>query len=265
MSGPGEPRRTQRQPGRLDAARVRPIGPWRPVEVFDRLGSTNDEVSARPQGWRVVVAERQDAGRGRLGRPWVTTPHTALAVSVLVPPPPSGVAWVPLLAGLAAHRAVAEVAGVAASLKWPNDLLVPDDGDRKLAGLLAQWHPEGVVVGLGVNVDAERADLPLETATSLRVAGAPGVDRGDLLTSWLTHLAALLGEDTGPSGRAASAYRSACATVGRAVTVHLPGAPVLRGTATGVDIHGRLVVHTRDGSTALSAGDVVHVRPGGDR
>ncbi|MGL5930224.1 MAG: biotin--[acetyl-CoA-carboxylase] ligase [Dermatophilaceae bacterium] len=264
MSGP-DPRRTSRPLSRLDPARVRPAGPWRPVEVFDRLGSTNDEVSARPRRWRVVVAEHQDAGRGRLGRAWSTTPRTALAVSVLVPAPPSGPAWVPLLAGLAAQRAVAEVAGVAASLKWPNDLLVPDDGDRKLAGLLAQWTPDGVVVGLGVNVDTDRADLPLDTATSLRAAGAPGVDRADLLTSWLTHLAALLDEDTGPGGPSSSAYRAACGTVGRPVEVHLPAARVLRGTATGVDADGRLVLRTRDGTTtALSAGDVVHVRPGGD-
>ncbi|MGL5816029.1 MAG: biotin--[acetyl-CoA-carboxylase] ligase [Phycicoccus sp.] len=264
MSGPGDPRPARQLPDRLDPARVRPVGPWRPAEVFDRLGSTNDEVSARPQPWRVVVAERQDAGRGRLGRPWSTTPGTALAVSVLVPAPPSGAAWAPLLAGLAAHRAVAEVAGVAASLKWPNDLLVPHAGDRKLAGLLAEWRPEGVVVGLGVNVDTDRADLPLHTATSLRAAGAPGVDRADLLTCWLTQLAALLDGDTGPGGPSASAYRAACATVGRAVEVHLPAADILRGTATGVDVHGRLVLRTRDGTTtALSAGDVVHVRPGG--
>ncbi|MGL4744372.1 MAG: biotin--[acetyl-CoA-carboxylase] ligase [Dermatophilaceae bacterium] len=267
MSGVGDRDRAEPQPNRLlrlDPARVRPAGPWRRAEVFDRLGSTNDEVAARPRLWRVVVAERQDAGRGRLGRPWSTTPGTALAVSVLVPVPRCGAAWVPLFAGLAARRAVAAVAGVPASLKWPNDLLVPDDGDRKVAGLLATWHPDGVVVGLGVNVDTDRADLPLDTATSLRAAGAPGVDRADLLTSWLTHLAALLDGDTGPAGPSSSAYRAACATVGRVVEVHLPAAPVLRGTATGVDAEGRLVLRSRDGTTtALAAGDVVHVRPGG--
>ncbi|MGL5861680.1 MAG: biotin--[acetyl-CoA-carboxylase] ligase [Phycicoccus sp.] len=265
MSGPGDLRPVRRQPGRLDAARVRPVGPWRPVEVFDRLGSTNDEVSARPRLWRVVVAESQDAGRGRLGRRWATMPGTSLAVSVLVPVPPSGAAWVPLLAGLAAHRAVAEVARLAASLKWPNDLLVPHDGDRKLAGLLAEWRPEGVVVGLGINVETDRADLPLDTATSLRAAGVPHVDRADLLVSWLTHLAVLLEEDTGHGGPSSSAYRAACTTVGREVEVHLPGAPMVRGTATSIDADGRLVLRTRDGTTtALSAGDVVPVRPGGD-
>ena len=63
------------------------------------------------------------------------------------------------------------------ALKWPNDVLVPGDDDRKLAGLLCEWTEAGVVVGLGLNVDTARGDLPLDTATSLRAAGAPGVDR----------------------------------------------------------------------------------------
>ena len=168
---------------------VTPGGPWLPVEVFERLGSTNDEVRVRPAPWRVVVAEHQESGRGRLGRRWTTTPGTGLAVSVLVPPPPSGPSWVPLLAGLAVHDAVAEVSTVRTVLKWPNDVLVPADGDRKLAGLLCEWTGEGVVVGLGLNVDTARQDLPLETATSLRAAGHPGVGRGALLTAYLAHLA----------------------------------------------------------------------------
>jgi len=182
------------------------------VEVFERLGSTNDEVRTAPAPWRVVVAERQDAGRGRLGRTWTTTPGTSLAVSVLVPAPASGPSWVPLLAGLAVHRAVGEVAGVQTSLKWPNDVLVPGDGDRKLAGLLCEWTADGVVVGLGLNVDTPREALPLDMATSLRAAGAPGVDRGTLLTAYLVHLARLLGDDSGPGGAVQLAYVTACST-----------------------------------------------------
>jgi BirA family biotin operon repressor/biotin-[acetyl-CoA-carboxylase] ligase len=239
---------------------VTPGDPWRPVEVFERLGSTNDEVRAAPHAWRVVVAEHQDAGRGRLGRAWTTTPGTSLAVSVLVPPPASGPSWVPLLAGLAVHRAVAEVAGVATSLKWPNDVLVPGDGDRKLAGLLCEWTADGVVVGLGINVDTPREDLPLDTATSLRASGAPGVDRAALLTAYLVHLARLLREDTGPGGAAQLDYVAACGTVGVPVEVHQPGGAVLHGMATGVDAAGRLTVRRENGSDAVSAGDVVHVR-----
>jgi BirA family transcriptional regulator, biotin operon repressor / biotin---[acetyl-CoA-carboxylase] ligase len=230
------------------------------VEVFERLGSTNDEVRERPAPWRVVVADQQDAGRGRLGRAWTTTPGTSLAVSVLVPAPASGASWVPLLAGLAVHRAVGEVAGVVTSLKWPNDVLVPADDDRKVAGLLCEWTEAGVVVGLGLNVDTTRADLPLDTATSLRAAGAPGVDRAALLTAYLVQLARVLADDTGPGGAAQLAYVAACSSVGREVEVHEPGGVVRRGVATGVDDAGRLTVRSDTGAYAVSAGDVVHVR-----
>ena len=244
----------------LDAASVTPGEPWLPVEVRDRVGSTNDEIRADPRPWRVVVADVQESGRGRLGRAWTTTPGTALAVSVLVPVPPSGPSWVPLLTGLAVRTAVEEVAGVATSLKWPNDVLVPADGDRKLAGLLCEWTGEGVVVGLGLNVDTARQDLPLETATSLRAAGHAGVGRAALLTAYLAHLARLLRDDTGPGGPVQAAYRAACATIGRGVEVHEPGGVVRTGIATGVDGAGRLTVRSGHFEDAVSAGDVVHVR-----
>ncbi len=237
---------------------MQPGDPWLPIEVFDTVGSTNDEVRSRPVRWRVVVAERQEQGRGRLSRTWTTTPGTALAVSVLVPVPPSGAGWVPLFAGLAVHRAVDEVSGVPTALKWPNDVLVPGDGDRKLAGVLCEWLPEGVVVGVGLNVDTAREDLPLETATSLRAAGAPGVERGRLLAAYLTHLARVLREDTGPAGPVVAAYREVCCTPGREVEVHAPDGTARLGRATGVDDTGRLAVRTASGTELVSAGDVVH-------
>lgn len=247
-------------PRPVDAACVTPGEPWRQIVVLDRVSSTNDEVRGRSQPWLVVTAEQQDAGRGRLGRGWTTTPLTSLAVSALVPAPASGPSWVPLLAGLAVHRAVAEVAGVTTALKWPNDVLVPGDGDRKLAGLLCEWTEAGVVVGLGLNVDTSRADLPLGAATSLRMAGAPGVDRATLLTAYLVHLARLVREDTGPGGAGPRAYRVACGTIGREVDVSQPGGGLSSGVATGVDDAGRLTLRSGNGTYAVTAGDVVHVR-----
>ena len=122
---------------------------------------------------------------------------SALAVSTVVPlsaMSASGMplGWLPLAAGLAVVEAVADACGARVGLKWPNDVLVPSDDDRKLAGILCEWTPAGVVVGVGINVDTPRAGLPLDTATSLRACGHPGVAREVLLTAYLARLAAFL-------------------------------------------------------------------------
>lgn len=170
---------------------------------------------------------------------------------------------------MAAVAAVHEVSGVKAALKWPNDVLVSgEERDGKLAGILAEAdfsdpaHP-GVVVGMGLNVSQTRDELPVETATSLRTEGALEVDRGVLLAAVLKGFEerytawAGAGGDAEVSGLAAE-YRDVCVTLGRRVRVHLPGDGLLEGVATGVDAQARLLV----GARALSAGDVVHVRPG---
>ncbi|KGN41124.1 hypothetical protein N801_09135 [Knoellia aerolata DSM 18566] len=244
----------------MDADLVTPGPPWLPVEVHGSVGSTNAELAQARRPWRVVTAEEQRTGRGRLDRGWTTTPGSSIAASVLVPRPETApLGWVPLVAGLALRDALTSVSGLEASLKWPNDLLLPADGDRKVAGILAELTPAGVVVGTGVNVDQGRAELPVDTATSLRLAGAPGVRRERVLTAYLVRLAALLRELDDDAYAVRAAYEAACTTVGREVVVHLPTSQ-LRGVATGIDADGRLCLRTGDGPCAVAAGDVVHVR-----
>ena len=157
-------------------------------------GSTNADLLARggPEG-QVLVAEEQTAGRGRAGRTWVSVPGASLTFSVLLRPasvPPSARGWLPLLTGVAVAAAVRSAAGVAAVLKWPNDVLV---GDRKLAGILAEQSPTGdaVVVGVGLNVATPQDALPVSPAglpaTSLLVEGAD-VAREPLLVEILRSL-----------------------------------------------------------------------------
>ena len=121
-----------------------------------------------------------------------------------------------------------------------------------------------VVAGAGANVDQERDELPVPTATSLRLAGAPQATREDVIVAFLRHLEALHGEWVLGGATLAgvrAAYRQACVTIGAQVDVHQPGGGLLRGTATGVDDSGRLVLDTERGRVVHAAGDVVHVRP----
>ncbi|GAA6527331.1 biotin--[acetyl-CoA-carboxylase] ligase [Intrasporangium sp. DVR] len=216
--------------------------------------------------WRVVLTDDQTGGRGRLGRSWDVPARASVAVSAIVPAPREP-AWVPLLAGVALARAIGSVTAAGglrleARLKWPNDVLLPADGDRKVAGILCEFTEgpgvRAVVVGTGVNVDQTRDELPVETATSLRLAGAD-VRREDLVIAYLTELAEVL--DSGPQGRAE--YRSACSTIGEHVRVHLPSGGIAEGRAVRVDDSGALVVDVAGGEQPFSAGDVVHVRPRG--
>jgi BirA family biotin operon repressor/biotin-[acetyl-CoA-carboxylase] ligase len=253
------------------AARVaRPGSLWREVAVVASTGSTNTDLVARasrgaPEGL-VLVAEEQTAGRGRMGRTWSAPPRSGLAVSVLLRPsrPAADLGWLPLLAGLVTAEAVRAVAGVEATVKWPNDVLV---GERKLAGVLAERADEAVVVGIGLNVAARLDQLPVPTATSLRVEGAD-VDgtagRAAVLVDLLDRLAARYrawdAEDDGPGDALWSAYVAASSTLDRPVRVEQPGGGVVEGEAVDVDRAGRLVVRTATGREAVAAGDVVHVR-----
>jgi BirA family biotin operon repressor/biotin-[acetyl-CoA-carboxylase] ligase len=171
----------------------------------------------------------------------------------------------PLLTGLALHEAVTANTGVPTSLKWPNDLLA-HPGGGKLAGILAQTADDAVVIGVGLNVDTTAEELPVETATSLALAGATGIDRTALLAAILQRLDARVAQWVDCRGDAAAcgvadAYRTACSTIGRSVRVVLGDGAELRGTAGGVDDVGRLLVTTAEGSRAVSAGDVEHLRP----
>jgi BirA family transcriptional regulator, biotin operon repressor / biotin---[acetyl-CoA-carboxylase] ligase len=254
----------------LRAALVRPGGLWRDFSVVAETGSTNEDLLAAarrgaPEGV-VLAAEVQTAGRGRMGRSWVSLPGTALTFSVLLRPlatPPAGRGWVPLLTGVAVASALRAEAGVDARLKWPNDVLV---SGAKLAGILAEQAGDAIVVGAGVNISAGQGDLPLPSATSLALQGAACTDRQVLLVGLLGQLERryrrwmLAQRDGTVSCGLRQEYLGLSATVGQDVRVTLPGGRTLAGTACDVDNAGRLVVRSADGLVSVSAGDVVHVR-----
>lgn len=243
---------------------------WPRPTVVASLGSTNADVmelaiGGAPEG-TVIVADEQTAGRGRLGRAWISAPGAGLWVSVLLRVPSrdgTGPGLLPLLAGVAVAEAI-RAQGVSASLKWPNDVIVDDPvpgrpGLRKVAGILSEGDGSGgVVVGMGVNMSQAADELPVPQATSLALEGAD-VSRSDLLVEILVGLHAALGDLRATGGtESMRRYRELCATVGREVKANLPSGVVISGRATGIADDGRLAIQTAEKTEYVAAGDVIH-------
>lgn len=231
---------------------------WR-VAVVEETGSTNSDLlqwaSEGLPGRSVLVARHQTAGRGRLDRRWEAPAGANLLVSLLFRAPtgdtdretPQQLVHRVALAVLAA---CAEVTGVRADLKWPNDVLL---GDAKLAGILAEGRhvrgPSGeehaVVVGVGLNVG-----WAPEGAARL----GEGIDP-------LVVLAAVLRSIDAQPADVWPVYREHLATLGRRVRIDLEEGS-FEGVAVDVERDGRLRVRTDDAEDRwVTAGDVVHLRP----
>lgn len=257
----------------LRRALLTPGSLWTELEIVDSVPSTNALLVGRAatdgRSGLVLLAEHQTAGRGRLDRTWVAPPRSGLALSVLVRPydvPVQRWPWIALLSGLAVGAALNTAAGVPATLKWPNDVIV---GERKVAGILVERvesgpYPPAAVIGVGLNVSMTTAELPVQTATSLALEHARTTDRSILARAVLRSLEGLLGDwqrsGGDPEGGLLAAYTQACSTIGRNVSVALPGGAEVAGRAVGVDASGRLAVSTSAGPRLFGAGDVVHLR-----
>ena len=124
-----------------------------------------------PEG-AVFLAEEQTAGRGRSTHSWHSEPGNGIYCSFLLRPPmtPAEALWLSLITGVAVQDAVRETTGLAADIRWPNDLLL---NEKKFAGILTEMSSEGgkvnhAVVGVGINVNHQSFPGKLnETATSL--------------------------------------------------------------------------------------------------
>ena len=207
--------------------------------------STNDRARALAAGGAphgtLVTAGAQTAGRGRQGRTWSAPPGRALLLSLLLR---DYDVLLPLRAGLA----VADLAGDAALVKWPNDVLL--DG-RKLAGVLVEARPrEGwAVLGVGVNVAVDPGSLPPEVRERASTLGRPPAALEATLDELLYHLARRLDE---PAERCLAALRERDALRDRPVR-WAGGA----GTGAGIDDSGALLVRLADGGVrTLDAGEV---------
>ena len=230
------------------------------VRWFDSVPSTMDVAAALVATGAahgvVVAAHQQTAGRGRRGTTWESPPGAGLYFSFIAKPSAaSALPLITLAAGVGVREGVAVATGLAADLKWPNDLVVDR---RKLAGILAEGHAIGtphqaVVIGVGVNLHP--AAYPPEVsarATSLEGELGRPVDRDAVLDAIVRALWRRLATLDERPDDILQAWRAAApSAVG--TRVEWGGR---HGTTIGVDETGALLVNTSTGIERIIAGEL---------
>jgi len=260
-----------------DSARLVDVQPflrttWLGKNFFhwESLASTNTQARllAQTTGCHgdVVVCEQQTQGRGRRGRGWLSMPG-GLFFSILLRPnvPSHRAPELTLVAAVAVAKAIREL-GIEVWIKWPNDLLV---NEKKLVGILTELiadegKTQGVVVGIGVNVNSTEEDFPEDlkpTATSLAVVSKKRLSKAYVLAVLLQHLETWF-DVYASSGFApiTNAWSALSSTLGKRVRVDL-GHEVREGKALQINVAGALVLEDDSGKQfSILAGDIEHLR-----
>ena len=257
-------------PDRLTALELRPLlathDLGQVLHCHEELASTNDFAKMLAEEGaahgEAVIAERQTAGRGRRGRAWLSPPLKNLYLSVVLRPdlPPHRASELTLVASVALCEVIRE-AGVAAGIKWPNDILV---GARKVAGILTEMAAEPdavhwVVLGVGVNLNARPEDFPDDLrsrVTSLAAERGQPVPRALFAAALLTRLEEWIDRHADEGFEPVrNAWRELSVTLGRRLEAQADGRAV-EGVAEDVDASGALLLRTATGVVRIVAGDV---------
>jgi len=236
---------------------------WR-NEVWQTIDSTNARAlslaaDGAPAGV-VVAARQQTAGRGRLGRTWVSPPDTGLYVSFLFRPDlkPVAMPLISLAAGVAVARCIEITCGLKPGLKWVNDIVY---GGKKIGGILCEMQvPPALVVGIGINLRLHPEDMPPEisqTADSVeRITGLP-IDTNVLAAELCLQLESsynLLA--AGERTAIITEWKHYSSTIGSNVIATCAGKQT-SGRAVDLAPDGALILQTDDGAkVTLHAGEV---------
>jgi BirA family biotin operon repressor/biotin-[acetyl-CoA-carboxylase] ligase len=205
----------------------------------------------------VVIAETQTEGIGRHGHSWHSASTRGLYLSIVLrlPLAPDALPVLAMALGLAAQRAVDDVAGVACDLRWPNDLLL---NEKKVAGILVQTADSAVIAGIGVNVNQPAFPEELHSiATSLLLETGKEHSKEGLLDrivmESLRYAGLLADRGKGPILRQFEARSSYVR--GKSVDVELSDR-IISGITEGLDENGFLLVRTPTGIETIVAGGV---------
>jgi len=231
-------------------------GYWR-VKSFSEVESTQDVIrTSTAKHGDVVAADYQIKGRGRLDRTFESPPEAGLLFSLFIEPKVPRENWglLPLLVGMTVAQTLnSKFDAPAFHTKWPNDVLARDG---KVGGILCETFDSGVIVGIGINVNTSREELPIATATSVYLETGEKLNRTELLIQLLRSLEVTFsawnnGRNLIPD------YLAINSTIGKQVQITLPDGRKFGSRATGIGSDGALELETGE---KVRAGDVVHLR-----
>lgn len=237
------------------------------VQYFETIDSTNNKAKqlaeeGAPHG-TLVIADRQDAGKGRRGRDWSTLPGTAIAMSLIVRPQirPEKISMLTLIMGLAVVSACNQLPGVDARIKWPNDIIL--DG-RKICGILTEMSAElnavhYLVIGAGINVNMLTFPEEIqEIATSLALVTGCKVNRAELIQRCMEYFEQYYEEfkRTEDMSVLMKPYNQLLVNLEKEIRVLEPGSEYT-GISLGINEQGRLLVKKENGELeAVYAGEI---------
>jgi BirA family biotin operon repressor/biotin-[acetyl-CoA-carboxylase] ligase len=243
-------------------------------ELWDTIDSTNSRAAqlaaeGAPEGV-IVLARQQTAGRGRLGRVWVSPPDAGIYLSVLLRPAelsPAELGLITLAIGVAVSSAIERCAGVKVGLKWVNDLVFEG---RKVGGILAEMPSVSskdsankmrpVIVGIGLNLRFDESNLPPELAGRIssleQMAGMP-LDPNEVVAHLCVAVESIY--ETLKAKRTdeiISGWRARSVTLNQEV-IATSGNTSMEGTAVDIDNSGALIIKLSDGRLQkLHAGEI---------
>ena len=236
------------------------------IVYLDHVDSTNTRIKnlaeeGYPNG-TLVVADRQEAGRGRRGRTWESPAGNSIYMSLLLKPEvnPNNASMITLVAALALSKAITEVCNVPASIKWPNDIVV---NGKKVCGILTEMSAQFdyvnyIVVGVGINVHTPEFSEELShMATSLWLETGKHFNRSELIEAvWeaFEHYYEIYLE-TEDSRNLVKEYNAHLVNMHQMVKVLDPKDP-FDGRAMGITPKGELIVDTWESRKLVSSGEV---------
>jgi len=229
--------------------------------IRESVESTNDEVHSlaqdgAPHG-RIVLAERQTAGRGRRGSAWFAPTGESLAFSILLRPTEAKTLWprLALATGLAVAEAI-ESFGPQVGIKWPNDVWI---GARKIAGILVEAGADFAVVGIGLNVNTTEFPPEVEKiATSLQMETGQAFSRAEVMAAVIRRFS-IRSRQIGPDfPELISTVRQRCVLTGQRVSLITAG-EARKGTVEGIADSGELLFRSEKGLERLIQADEVRL------